>query len=290
MKRVITRRKGAEWCALEITHENDRLSICGSAGRVLPRAEAKKEALQSWENYFEDEPAEIVRLKCRTAKGAAKKVIASDGELHGLDVFRDDGKEVYILTSCGQIREELARFFPEAAPLLPWHLNDLRAGCEHQEALGWGHGVTIALAARDLTDAQRETLQAKAEAVAKKAREKEFARRWSELTHDRGKAVSWIKSIQGGKCSTDDVEAIVPNFAPGIYPSLTRNFKKKLEAQIEAEIKAEPFDAAIYKDSIGAPCPVCGYEYGTQWLKRDLPAEIVELAANVCKGEEAPAK
>lgn len=41
----------------------------------------------------------------------------------------------------GQCVDELAAEFPAAAELVrlwdEWHLNDMRAGCEHQRALGW---------------------------------------------------------------------------------------------------------------------------------------------------------
>ena len=57
-----------------------------------------------------------------------------------------------------------------------------------------------------------------------------------------------------------------------------RKWKKLLRAEVERDIQPATFDAEIFQDSIGAPCPTCGYRYGTQWLKRELPAEIVELA------------
>lgn len=124
------------WCALEVelreTPQGLTLSICGSAGYVCTRAQAKREARLFWESFFEDCPEEIKAMneRCgtrfRSARAAARYVIASDGEFHGLDVFRDDGKRVYVLTSCGQIREELAEFFPETSAYYAWHLNGMR--------------------------------------------------------------------------------------------------------------------------------------------------------------------
>jgi hypothetical protein len=38
--------------------------------------------------------------------------------------------------SWGQIREDLTVWFPEFAPYFRWHLNDMHAECEHQEARG----------------------------------------------------------------------------------------------------------------------------------------------------------
>ena len=94
--------------------------------------------------------------------------------------------------------------FPEIAPLLPWHLNDLKAGCEHQDVLGWGHGIDVTV----------------------EPESKEAQNAW------------------------------------GATVTVTTQRK-------------------VYKDSIGAPCPTCGYCYGTAWTKRELPPEIVKLAEEV---------
>lgn len=66
---------------------------------------------------------------------AARYVLASDGELHGLDAVERDGA-VMITESIGAQADAVRAWFPEAAPLLPWHMNDLHAECEHQQARG----------------------------------------------------------------------------------------------------------------------------------------------------------
>ena len=43
----------------------------------------------------------------------------------------------------------------------------------------------------------------------------------------------------------------------------------------EFEHGDQPFSSAIFKDSLLAPCPECGYRYGSQWLRRELPAEVI---------------
>lgn len=155
MKREITRIKGDRFCTLEInleTRANDtgspgkstitRLSLTGSAGEVVSRADAKRRALAYWESYFDESPderralAEKFEKHFRTARGAARFVLSVDGEFHGLDVTREDGDDIYLAHSFGQIREEIAEFFPEAVPYFRWHLNDMKAECEHQEARG----------------------------------------------------------------------------------------------------------------------------------------------------------
>jgi len=298
MKRSITRVKGDRFCTLEIELENERLSIRSVEGRIVSKANAKKEAIEYWKGFFEENPGEIQSMNTRfgkrltSATGAARFVTQTDGDYHGLDIMSEDssveqnGTHVRIGESFGQ-QETLLEYFPEVAPLLPWHLNDMHAGCEHQEALGWGKGRTIALAWHDCTEAQRATLTAKAEAICKKAREKLFNEYKTLLTTNRNYAIRWIKSVTDDERCTEDDLRIVMAWDKGYNRPVLKKFQAKLNEQIEKQITPEPFDAKTYPDSIGAPCPTCGYEYGTEWLKRDLPPEIIELAHNVCKSEVA---
>ena len=147
MKRSITRTRGNRFCTIDVELEErdgvKRLSICGSEGRIVKRGSAKREALDYWTSYFEECPGEIIAMgqrfgrQFRTAKGAARFVLETDGELHGVDVEGPtEGATLRIVESCGQIRDAIVDFFPEAAPYMRWHLNDLRAECEHQEARG----------------------------------------------------------------------------------------------------------------------------------------------------------
>lgn len=142
MHKAKHREKGRRWCQVDLKLENGRLSITGCEGSIIGQANARKQAREYWESFFEDSPAEIIEMnkrcgsRCHNARQAARFVLATDGEFHGLDVHQDDGKHVYITESCGQIRETILEFFPELAPILPWHLNDMHAECEHQQARG----------------------------------------------------------------------------------------------------------------------------------------------------------
>ena len=142
MERKLLRRKAGRFCQIEVKLTDGRLSVCGTEGRIVLRARAKKMALEYWRSFFEDQPEEIMDMNklCGTrftsASGAAKYVLAQDGEFHGLDVHDETEDEVFITESCGQIRDELRAWFPELAELMVWHLNDMNAECEHQRARG----------------------------------------------------------------------------------------------------------------------------------------------------------
>jgi hypothetical protein len=138
MNRKLLRVQGDRFCQVEIALTDGRLSITGSEGRVVTRSAARKEARAYWVGYFEESPEAITEMneRCgtrfRSAVSAAKYVLDNDGEFHGLDLL-SVGPDAYVVESCGQIVDTIREFFPELTPALPWHLNDMRAGCEHQD-------------------------------------------------------------------------------------------------------------------------------------------------------------
>lgn len=298
MQKKITRRKGNEFCTLEVElSEHDgktRLSICGVAGEILKRNEAKRQSLEYWESFFEDNPNELIAMneRCnkrfRSAKSAAKFVLATDGDFHGLDVTEETDNEVFTCHSCGQIREELGRFFPEAIPYFQYHLNDMNAGCTHQKALGWGHKRDIALTAFDCTTVQLDTLQAGLAAKVATKREKWINEKLAITS------VCTLLKAAGLDTTIYNVEAL------GSIGPLTANFlekgsaftdldTRKLRKQVlkavqkmaEDIIPDETFRSEIFKDSINAPCPECGYRYGTQWLYEPLPQHVIDWVASL---------
>lgn len=178
MTKTLFKQSGLRWAEATLTIKDGRLSITGAEGSVTTVRAARKMAIEYWESYLDESPEEMVRMLKdygkRTARTAAKYIVETDGEFHGLDVHKVDGARVYLTESCGQIVDTLREWFPELIPALPWHLNDMHAECEHQEARG-------------------ET----------------------------------------------------------------------------------------YKTHPGAECPDCGYQLGSAWTKRDLPAEIVALVGSL---------
>lgn len=132
-----------KFCRLEMElTERDgkqRLSICGSAGALRTKKELRSDYRELVTDYMMDERGE----QSHRSKHERRSMIAAD--MRDFDPLNHDcigtctvGRKEYYLSvhSCGQIREELARWFPDFAALFPWHLNDMRAECIHQEARG----------------------------------------------------------------------------------------------------------------------------------------------------------
>jgi hypothetical protein len=209
------------------------------------------------------------------------------------------GAELY--ESGGQIREELAQWFPEVAGWFPWHLNHLNAGCQHQEALGWGHGRDVALDRATMTAAQVATLTARNEAAADHKREAARKRTLDAWTKERKSFHDFITRATGqafiSTTDFDDAEAWRYGLATG-HPVrrgalLVGGVRRALVEQLNGELdhlmrEAVPGAAVVsevFRDSLMAPCPECGYAYGSAWLKRELPAAIrAEVEAFIATG------
>lgn len=294
--RKLRKIRAGKFCEVDIGVLEGRLSVSGTCGRVCTEAAAKKEALNYWERFFEDNPSEEMQMsrkfdrRFKSPRHAAKFVVESDGDFHGLDVVATVGKKVLIGEGFGQITEEIRKWFPKVAPLLPWHLNDMRAGCEHQRKLKWGHGKVIALAPDTLTEAQRKAIDNDISTRRSEAVKLETTRlRAALLRMSAGRLRDWVVVKSNNKQpSVQDVEE-VRSWLDGSYRpwsaavSNGAKYAAWVKADVERAVKVEKFEGALYKDCLGAPCPECGYKYGTAWVMEPLPLKIVQLAASVYK-------
>jgi len=266
MKKTLDKRKGNAWCRLRVELEAGRLSITSASGTVVPRAKAQELALEYWRSFLEDSPEELGALLSKFPRemcacmaerqgvspeeAAAHFIIDTDGEFHGLDVDHEDGDDIYIMESCGCGGDDLLSFFPEVEPYLKWHLNDMKAGCEHQEALGWGRGRDVALDRATCSAPQLAVLDAEAEAGVARKRE------------------AFIDKYLA-KCEAAQRKAAAASHL------VIEMWKAAGRVQARLEHGDQPFSSAIFKDSLLAPCPEYGYRYGSQWLRRELPGEVI---------------
>ena len=287
MKRSVTRTRGSRYCKVTITLEGERLSITGEEGRVITRPQAKKQAYEFWKSFFEDSPEEIFSMnkKCGTKfsspASAARYVLKSDGELYGLDVTYEGADKVYCCESGGQISETIRSYFPEVVPLLPWHLNDMKAACEHQEKLGWGHGKDIALTADALTPVQKEVFEKEIMARYEEKVKREVIKTIMAWTEDPQGRVGLYTRVFNKTPSISDIQQMLTH---GNVTS--RKAHEFVRGEVKKTHKPEVFRAEIFEDSLRAPCPECGYRYGTSWLVRKLPEEIIKLAQTVLSPTE----
>jgi hypothetical protein len=210
-----------------------------------------------------------------------------------------DGASGQILESLGELSPD--RLAPGWTPARVdelrsiwehWHLNGMHAGCSHQRALGWGHGKTIALSPDDLTEAQREAIAGKAQATAGRARDKWKAREFAHLGSGRARVAWFSRHSSKSRLTIDTDNAIerwilrkgAPTPAVG-YQALECTLTAWLTEDAIAAVPAEIFKGAIYEDSLGAPCPECGYCYGSAWLSEPLPDAVYAFVDSLPTGD-----
>lgn len=142
--REVTKVEGNEFCTMLVElrpesmgwGENEQegppmacLAITAVTGYIVTERQARKEALNYWISYFEEHEDNIRSLNAnqgtrfRSATSAARYVLSVDGEYHGLDIHKHEDGKVYIGTGWGCQHEEIATWFPDAIPHIPYHLN-----------------------------------------------------------------------------------------------------------------------------------------------------------------------
>jgi hypothetical protein len=293
-----------------------RLSICGTEGSILSREAAEQMAHDYWLSFFEDCPEELGQMISKwkdslmpyfkehasAEEAAVAFVLDTDGALHGVDVVAEDGDLIYVFESGGQILDELEQWFPEVKPFLKWHLNDMHPGCEHQEELGWKRGKTINLARETCTPAQLSVLEADlAEEVAKE-RVRWIDERLKRMQESRYRCHQVVQAALGMAPTVFDMEAVektgrswtVKDWMKPRFSCTKEERRVLLEVLehlrklAEAEIPDRKFTVASFENCIGAPCPECGYKYGTAWQRRELPQEVLDWFESL-GGEETSA-
>lgn len=146
-----------------------------------------------------------------------------------------------------------------------WHLNDLRPYCQHQKELGWGK-----LRKKEVT-LYNYTLSPEAS-------QKERAARHASLdalkkgepftpTEEQAKYAALPHSITSHKELTGDA---LSDYQP----------KKPLFAGDTGHIEKKPL-GWLHPDEhpdglLGKPCPVCGYRYGHEWQREEVPQEVID--------------
>lgn len=159
-----------------------------------------------------------------------------------------------------------------------WHLNDMRPYCSHQKELGWD------VEAREKVTLYHYTLKAD-------ARDKKRAAEKDAVEH-----------LKNGETFTPTAEQTMYASLPGwldVYREATENELKFYEPKKKlyngdggaTEEKTRGW-VRFDEDPIGIlckPCPVCGYKYGSAWIKEDVPQEVLDFLRNLPDAAKRPA-
>jgi hypothetical protein len=131
-----------------------------------------------------------------------------------------------------------------------WHLNDMNAACEHQEA-NWDFSQKITTYKHQL----------KNEVITNKDRVK-------------NEALKELKVGETVKLTEEERELLNLEF----WVENSREVYKP-EFYFLKESKTEKaHHVSLEKGGLlGKPCEVCGYKYGTAWLKKEVPEDVIEF-------------
>lgn len=162
----------------------------------------------------------------------------------------------------GCCHDTIAEFFPEAVPHIKYHLNDMRAGCKHQQ--DWDLSKKIEVT--DYTWGEVfHKLRLRAESGQLDTEEYEH--------YKKVVVIVYSATIGGNKVPTPK------------HPSLLNEDQQKALADGLIKVSKVEMKPAGWVNPEEHPegllskeCKTCGYRYGTSWLYEPLPATTLEWA------------
>lgn len=66
--------------------------------------------------------------------------------------------------------------------------------------------------------------------------------------------------------------------------TITNSITDKEEQRLLGHLTKEHHPAGL----LGEPCPKCGYKYGSQWLKEEIPNDVIEWLDSLLEVDEVP--
>jgi hypothetical protein len=177
----------------------------------------------------------------------------------------------------GQIQDAIPeKWAPNWGPIMyaklqaiweQWHLNDLRAGCEHQRADNWGE---------------------------KKVKIAHLKLNWNLA----GKKQSEIKRVYeaqlretGRARLTDDEQSLLNlSYFLEVPAEQVSQFADWYDTErIEEKSTGWLHETDHPEGVLSKPCPVCGYKYGSAWLREEVPADVLEWLRELPDTDRQPA-
>ena len=159
-----------------------------------------------------------------------------------------------------------------------WHLNDMRPYCPHQKELGWDKlaGKKVTLYNYRLTRDALSKQKAAEDAAIKALKMGDIFTPSPEQTKYAKLPYSITTSAEISGEDAVNYEPKKPIFAGDDGPTST-----KLLGWLRED---EHPDGILCR-----ACPVCGYKYGTSWLKEEVPPEVIAWLFDLPAAEVKPA-
>lgn len=157
-----------------------------------------------------------------------------------------------------------------------WHLNDMRPGCEHQTGPAWT-SKPVKIYHFRLTD-EASKLKAAARAAAISSLE-------TGATFTPTPEQQFVGTLEWGfkHHSPNPPGKLGLYYQPKtpIYVGDTGSEETKQTGWLNQSEHPEGF--------LSKPCPVCGYKYGSQWRKVEVPAKVIKFLQSLPDADTQPA-
>jgi hypothetical protein len=160
-----------------------------------------------------------------------------------------------------------------------WHLNDMKAGCEHQTGPEWDTQKQLTTYFFRLT----ETAEAGRKWIEKRALEAARKGEFFRTTPDQVR----LLNLPRERCSTQPTlpDDIAPDYQPNGPQYKGDHYNEPSKTENAGWVRHDEHPDGL----LGKPCPVCGYKYGSEWRKRDLPQDVIDFIAALPDTDKQPA-
>lgn len=161
----------------------------------------------------------------------------------------------------------IAQFF---AVWRRWHLNDMRANCEHQVGPEWDTSREVEVIHYGLTSEAYQDRKKLIDAAAEATARGELLTLTSEQRALLGLSDWWR-------------DRFTP---PDADSPLSGMFEvKKRETETAGWVHPSEHPGGL----LSKPCHVCRYKYGSEWKREELPADVVEFLQSLPDTDKTPA-
>lgn len=152
-----------------------------------------------------------------------------------------------------------------------WHLNDMRAYCEHQKAEGFEKMLKqeVTIYKWKMTSEAISEKSKVEDASMEKLKKGEIVK----LTKKEQKILALSYSIEGITMELPDT--IAKYYIPNGTETKTRNWLN--------------FDEFPTVGLLGKPCATCGYKYGHEWKHEDIPDDVLKSLESLPETDKQPA-
>lgn len=153
-----------------------------------------------------------------------------------------------------------------------WHLNDMRAYCSHMKELGWS----------EQTD---EFVEVKKWDLKKEA--------WDKRRAAERKAIEYLKAGKTFTPTAEEVKYVNLELSVKTYNGEGLSNPELYEFKGKSNIENVRRGWLSVKDThygfLGKSCPVCGYKYGSSWLKEEVPEDVLAFLESLPESKIKPA-